>query len=53
MNDNIDKEILQELRAQKTWWEQRLKKLKKDIEETTSELIKVNRLIEAFEERMD
>jgi hypothetical protein len=52
MKDNIDNEILQELREQKIWWEQHLKKLKKAVEETTIELAKVNRLIGVFEERI-
>ena len=52
MSDNIDDEILQELREQKIWWKRRLEKLKKDVEQTTIELAKVNRLIRVYEERM-
>lgn len=52
MNDNIDNEILEEFREQKTWWEQHLKKLKMDTEEAITELRKVNRLIEMFEEKI-
>ena len=51
MSNNIDDQILNELRAQKIWWEQHLEKLEKDIEQTNNELAKVNRLIEVYEER--
>lgn len=53
MSNNIDDQILNELRAQKVWWEQRLEKLEKDIKQTNSELTKVNRLIEVYEERSE
>jgi hypothetical protein len=51
MSNNIDDQILNELRAQKIWWEQHLEKLENDIEQTNNELAKVNRLIEVYEER--
>ena len=51
MSNNIDDQILNELRAQKIWWEQHLEKLEKDVEQTNNELAKVNRLIEVYEER--
>ena len=53
MSNNIDDQILNELRAQKIWWEQRLEKLEKDVKQTNSELAKVNRLIRVFEERSE
>lgn len=52
MNNNIDKEILEEFREQKAWWEQHLNKLKMDTEEAIAELAKVNRLIEVFKEKI-
>ena len=47
----MDEYILNELRDQKTWWENEIDKLQKKLKDYGIELAKVNRLIEVFESR--
>lgn len=44
-----DKELLEELKDQRTWWEQRLEEIDNKAADIKNQIVKLNRLINLLE----